>query len=98
MDSKQQLENFGGLDFQEWTVQVEYNLAIAVNKITQDEFIYESINSQSRYFYDSYKARAQYHIANTPQVILADCSRERTSFEALVERGPLSLANLLARI
>lgn len=97
MQTKTILHNFPLLNSQDWTIVPRQDALIAINNCTVDEFIYEKVNSNSWHLFDIYKARAQYAIPNTPQIILANYHSDPYSIEMFVQFATFNLDKLVRK-
>lgn len=66
------LKYFSGLNSQEWSILSKQEMVFLVNNFTMDEFRHEKVNSNSWHLLDIYKARSQYTIPHTPQIMLSN--------------------------
>lgn len=94
MQHKAILHNFPLLNGQDWTIVHNHEALSVVNNYTVDEFVFEKVNSNSWHLFDIYKARAQYLIPNTPQIILASYQPEPYAIEMFVQLAHFNLDRL----
>lgn len=97
MQAKALSHNFPLLNSQDWTIVARQDALIAINNYTVDEFAYEKVNSNSWHLLDIYKARAQYAIPNTPQIILSNLQPDAYTIEMFVQFAIFGLDKLVKK-
>lgn len=97
MQAKTLLHNFPIFNSQDWTVVPRQDALIAINNYTVDEFAYEKVNSNSWHLFDIYKARAQYSIPNTPQILLGNYQSDAYTIEMFVQFATFGLDKLVKK-
>ena len=94
------LINFSYLDQKEWSLltnnkNCNHQVFGIVNNYTGDQFIYDRVFISSWQMAELLRARANYSILNTPQIMLANNQLDQHNLEMFVQTASFGLEKLL---